>query len=768
MLIKSATKNSVDITDYSVQNFEGYFVPTQNLTALKLNVSGLTYTNTVSVTAVPCETVSNLVLDSTIIIADNTQYLNEYFAINLQAGKEYCVNVYWDDTPTYTKGSPAWKIQGAADSSIDGDDIVIYRALRDKTSNTADQIYSDTFTPTEDIHVLNFFTQYVDVGNQVRIVITENDLISLPGTLMRISAGDDSRYYSYAINAGTAYMVNVIWTDVPVFSGSTAGWTLQTSSSIAENEIGQLLIKTAKKASAVGTGTSVQTYSGIFIAAADANYLNLSTKGLFADNDVLLSIEPVLLDSDVLLDVTISIDSDMEYISAFFDINFEANNMYNINADWDTAPTFTSANEQKTAWKVQTTENRDVFGDDTVIYKVTAEGCTAPQSYRGLYHCETEQPVFNFFAQRLAGANEVHLTVLNAGNEREVSYISDFVSFENPYTVPKYVNGGVIQGFHIYDDVIFQCYDGGQCATYDFNTGENIATFPLGSEYSTNHCGNANFGIEFPAGNTQFPALYVSGDLTTKACYVESVSTTSSQLIQTIYFDINPSYSGGQVIVDKDRNRLIYMQRELSAIQNIGNRFKITEFRIPALSEGSEIHFTNADIIGEPFELNYYSPLYQGASIYRGAILQTHGLLANSFGSMSGIMSFSTDTHLFTRHIDLTNQLPYEPQSATVYKDRLIINFNLASGMFCELKVDLNIPAEGYHFTSVITLNNLVELISENLQDYLPDGYFVKSVEFPESFSITGEEQAFSADVVIQTPYNCQTVNMVGTINSST
>lgn len=764
LILKTAKKNSADTTDCSVQNFTGYFTPTQSMSALNLSISGLAESNMISVMIVPRDAVANLVLDAAFSVAEGTQYLNGYFGASFEAGETYTVSVSWTDVPTYTKGATAWKIQGAADSTVDGDDTVIYRSVRNKTDNTGDQTFSGTFAPAENLPVCNFFTQYVDAGNQVRIVITKDEEASPLGTAVRVSAGDTSKYYAYAFERERAYAVTLTWEDVPVFTGSTTGWSLQTAADTAGSTVGDLVIKAAKKQSDTGTGTSVQTYSGIFVPTADMTFLELSVQGLVTDNNVSVSVTPASAEEDVLLDATISVDAAMEYISAFFDVEFKAGKIYNVNASWSTSPIFTDANEGKTAWKVQAAENSSVFGDDSVIYKITAADHTAPQSYRGIFHCEADKSVFNFFAQRLNGANEVHLVVKDAGQAATPDYESDPVTYEVLYTIPNYVEDKVIQGFDIYNGVLFQCYDEGYCATYDFDTGTQIAAFPLGSAYSTNHCGNANFGNEFPQGNTQFPALYVSGDLTTKACYVESVSTTGSQLVQTIYFDINPSYTGGQVIVDKGRNRLLYMQREDSRIRYLGNRFKISEFRIPALSEGSEIHFTNADILGEPYELEYYSPLYQGATIYRGAVLQTHGLCANSFGSTVGIMYFDALTHSFDRHIDLTGKTSHEPQSVAVYQDRLIINF--VNGTFYELKLDLDVPTSGYVIAQAENVDELVASLTQAVGAYLAEGFSAKSAVLSADFVMTGNEQAFTAEVVIQTPYNCQAITVTGIVNS--
>ncbi len=577
-------------------------------------------------------------------------------------------------------------------------------------------------------------------------------------TTVSVDAGDSNKYFSYDFKAGESYSITAAWTDIPVFTGSLTGWRLQTVSDSTGTTVGDLVIKTAKKQSTSGNGNSVQTYTGVFTPTQDMSVLNLYTQGLVTANSITIEVEPVIAEEGVLMDATISVDSAMEYVSAYFDVDFEAGNAYAVTATWASAPVFTDVNEGKTAWKVQAAQDSDVAGDDTIMYKTTASGHTAAQEYEGVFYCTTAKPVFNFFAQRLNGANQIHLKV-----ELDSAWVSDQVTCEELFQVSKYSNGCVMQGFDIYNDIVFQCYDSGNCATYDFTTGTKIAEFPLGCSYSTNHCGNANFGVEYPTGNTQFPALYVSGDLTTKACYVENVNTTSSELIQTIYFDINPSYTGGQIIVDRDRNRIIYMQRQNSAIRDLNNVFKMYDFRIPALSEGTEIHFTNADIIGNPYELSYYSPLYQGAYIYQGHLLQTHGLCENRFGSNIGIMNFDVATHRFERHIDLTNVFDEEPQAVTAYQNRLIIS--IIDGSFNEITLNLDVPQSGYQMTCTTSEAILQDQISTAVGEQLSQGFAVISVMLPDDFILTGMPQDFTADVTISTPYNNQTVTVSGTIS---
>ncbi len=510
-------------------------------------------------------------------------------------------------------------------------------------------------------------------------VIALADSSSLDITL-NIGAGDSNKYINYDFEAGKSYSITASWSSIPVFTGSLTGWRLQTVSDSSGTFVADLVIKTAKKQSTSGNGTSSQNYVGVFTPTQNMPVLNLYTQGLVTSNSITIEIEPAAIEEDVLLDATISVDSNMEYISAYFDVNFEVGKTYAISAAWSSAPVYTAANEGKTAWKIQRAQDSDIAGDDAIIYKTTTSDNTAAQTYQGTFFCTAAKPVFNFFAQRLSGANQIHFRI-----NLDSTLISDQVTYTKLFQVSKYSSGNVMQGFDIFNNVLFQCYDAGYCITYNATTGTEIADFQLGSAYSTNHCGNVNFGLEYPSGNSQFPALYVSGDLSTKACYVENVTSTSANLIQTIYFDINPSYYGGQIIIDRDRNRIVYMQRQNTNISDLGNVFKICEFRIPALSEGNEIHFTNADILGSPYELPYYSPLYQGGYIHQGRLLQTHGLRENSLGSMIGIMNFDVVSHKFERHIDLTNAFSLEPQGITVYQGRLIMS--VIDGNFYEITI---------------------------------------------------------------------------------
>ena len=344
--------------------------------------------------------------------------------------------------------------------------------------------------------------------------------------------------------------------------------------------------------------------------------------------------------------------------------------------------------------------------------------------------------------------------------EKDTDYVIDDAELEYLFTADKYLEGHVVQGFAIHNGVVFQFHDGGSCNTYDFNTGEKLGTFHLGSFYSHNHSAQANFGWVYPEGNTKFPALYVSGDLTTKACYVENVTETSAQLIQTIYFDVEPStYTGGQVILDQARNRIVYMQREKSSIGDFSNTFRMFEFPIPSLDAGKEIHLTPADMLCEPYVLPFYTGTYQGAYIYGNTLLQSHGKSksANEYGAKVGLLCFDTATHDFTRAINLTAlNITVEPQAVFVYEGRLIMNF--VNGNFYEIKPKLSVSTDSY---DTVCVENEEQLLA-NLSKMIPAPYTWKDAD-TESLTWDTSTGGFSVNVTLQTPYNDMQVTLTGT-----
>ena len=252
---------------------------------------------------------------------------------------------------------------------------------------------------------------------------------------------------------------------------------------------------------------------------------------------------------------------------------------------------------------------------------------------------------------------------------------SDMYTYEKVADLPKFAapdgTQRVVQAMDICNGYAFVGFDGGYCRTLRMSDMAVVGEFPLGSNVPSNHCGNLDFGVEIPEGS-EFPALYVSGDLTTFSCYVEKVTPTSAELIQTIKFDLDNGYNGSQVVIDHERNSILYMQRKLKKINTDENTIVVCRFRLPRLDEGADT-FTAADVL-ESYELPVWLRLYQGAEIVGDLLFEVNGIYPAEYGREAGLSIFDkrTGKHLVRQDISVIDR---EPQGVSTYDGDLYINF---------------------------------------------------------------------------------------------
>ena len=252
---------------------------------------------------------------------------------------------------------------------------------------------------------------------------------------------------------------------------------------------------------------------------------------------------------------------------------------------------------------------------------------------------------------------------------------SDMFTYEKVADLPKFAapdgTQRVVQAMDICNGYAFVGFDGGYCRTLRMSDMAVVGEFPLGSNVPSNHCGNLDFGVEIPEGS-EFPALYVSGDLTTFSCYVEKVTPTSAELIQTIKFDLDNGYNGSQVVIDHERNSILYMQRKLKKINTDENTIVVCRFRLPRLDEG-DVTFTAADVL-ESYELPVWLRLYQGAEIVGDLLFEVNGIYPAEYGREAGLSIFDkrTGKHLVRQDISVIDR---EPQGVSTYDGDLYINF---------------------------------------------------------------------------------------------
>lgn len=259
--------------------------------------------------------------------------------------------------------------------------------------------------------------------------------------------------------------------------------------------------------------------------------------------------------------------------------------------------------------------------------------------------------------------------------EKSGGTVCDYYVYDKVADLPKFAapdgTQRVVQAMDICNGYAFVGFDGGYCRTLRMSDMAVVGEFPLGSNVPSNHCGNLDFGVETPEGS-EFPALYVSGDLTTFSCYVEKVTPTSAELIQTIKFDLDNGYNGSQVVIDHERNSILYMQRKLKKINTDENTIVVCRFRLPRLDEG-DVTFTAADVL-ESYELPVWLRLYQGAEIVGDLLFEVNGIYAAEYGREAGLSIFDkrTGKHLVRQDISVIDR---EPQGVSTYDGNLYINF---------------------------------------------------------------------------------------------
>lgn len=425
-----------------------------------------------------------------------------------------------------------------------------------------------------------------------------------------------------------------------------------------------------------------------YVSKSYSNGMTLEASDM---NNIIAGIDD-LYGNKLILKETIQTEASVSK-NLYWELDLEESATYNIKVEWKDIPTV-SVTGTTMAWKIQTVTDTSFTGNGNVIYRAALTDGEAAQSIDMNYTHNGSYPVLNFYYQYLSATNEVTITIMkmNSSSSSDSAHkynnlyygyapvdLKPQQEFSFSYKPLITVDGGGrnLQGFDIFNEVIFQCCDAGWCRTYNLNTGELIADFALGSNVASNHAGGVNFGLEYPEGS-EYPALYVSGDLTTKDCYVEKVTTTSAELIQTIHFNLdnNSTFNGAQIILDKDRKRLLYQQRELTSIGDVNNVFHIYEFEIPPLGE-SEVTLTREDVLKE-YTFPHYSTYYQGACIFNKQFIQTHGYATDITGYKVGLLFFnmdSSDNHDLRCRLIFDNLINYEPQGITVYKNRLIMSF---------------------------------------------------------------------------------------------
>ena len=281
------------------------------------------------------------------------------------------------------------------------------------------------------------------------------------------------------------------------------------------------------------------------------------------------------------------------------------------------------------------------------------------------------------------------LTGISVAMHGQARYdISQYMNQVKLYKVPQ-------QGMDICKNRIFVLHDGGSCHVYDLRSKSMLGSFDLASKRKGNHCNTGNFGIEKVKG-ASFPVMYVSlgkpGDIDEFVCYVESFTEHkgrfSSRLVQKICMDqsrfeakgLKPVWGCPNWVVDKERRHLWAFSAIKRTIVSVTgpfetNRYLAVKFRLPRLSEGSEVVLTADDVLDEAvMEFDAYAT--QGGTMRDGKIYYAFGFGKKHPDSPSQMRVYDTDTRTILHRLDLTEQVPEEPEDVSVYKGKVYLNTN--------------------------------------------------------------------------------------------
>jgi hypothetical protein len=258
------------------------------------------------------------------------------------------------------------------------------------------------------------------------------------------------------------------------------------------------------------------------------------------------------------------------------------------------------------------------------------------------------------------------------------------------YPFPAAYNKAAAQGMAIYRHFAFLLNNGGHCRIYNLKNERLEAGFDLESaRYENNHCNNASFGIEFPAGNKEFPAFYVAECYGERRCFVESITRNGSQLIQVLKIEGTANRSFDWVVDRKQKCVYAIGRPSDAVVDSIGTKiYRITKFPLPSLDR-KEVVFTDADML-EQFEIGFHN-LSQGASIRENYLYLPVGRHSapeqdKYKDGHRDIIVVNLKTQKVERVIDVQNIVAGEPEDIDFYGNNLMMYCGQNDGGVYNLK----------------------------------------------------------------------------------
>lgn len=245
------------------------------------------------------------------------------------------------------------------------------------------------------------------------------------------------------------------------------------------------------------------------------------------------------------------------------------------------------------------------------------------------------------------------------------------------------------QGMSIYEDYLVSLQNTGVASIYRLsgNGMERLRQFPLASNNKVNHANVASFGLERYRPADEFPLLYVSQCSRQRynglkdVCFVERISLTEApQLVQTIVLDDPDGLFGYalQWVIDHRRRLLIGYGNTLENLAE-GNRWRIMVFRLPALSEGPEVHLRPDDALDnyciQDIDKRFASQqIGQGACVHKGRMYIPVGVGTEKHPSILYVWNLRRKR--LEQVLNLQKLVPAEFEDCEPYRGDLIMQTN--------------------------------------------------------------------------------------------
>lgn len=256
------------------------------------------------------------------------------------------------------------------------------------------------------------------------------------------------------------------------------------------------------------------------------------------------------------------------------------------------------------------------------------------------------------------------------------------------YPVVGTHKGKDAQGMAIYKDKAFLMSDGGYCRMYDLSMGKMVTEFPIGSSSNNPHVNNACFGIEKLDGSN-FPVIYITECRTNASrCFVESFDG-NPRVVQTIDVRRKRDMSGVLTwVVDAKRKYLYAITRSGKVLDERGSVInRITKYRLPRLTEGASIMFTESDE-EDSFDV-VFPNILQGCKIWGHFMYLVTGLQQSQChrkDSQRAIQVIDLKKKKLKKTVDLTYVTTNEPEDIDFYKGKCLLYCGQEGGIY-EIKL---------------------------------------------------------------------------------